>query len=602
MKPPLARFILMAILLGCGTGWRTAAQTPPPAAPVPAAPVPAAPAASQGGPKIQFAESGHDFGKIEGGTIGKFDFVFTNPGTATLEVTDVRSSCGCTTTGAWSKKVEPGQRGTIPIEFNSEAFSGPIHKTVTVTSNVPAQALTILDLKATVWRPIEVNPPTAYFTPQAEGQTVVTKIVSIVNNTEAPLELSPPECGNNAFTAELKTLKAGKEFEVHISAKPPFRPGTVQGPITLKTSSKKLPVIVINGVVLVQSPITAMPPQLMLGPGPLAVATSLAVTVRNTGSAAVTVSEPTVDVPGAAATLNELQPGRVFKIMVNFPVGFQVKPTEPAELSVKTSHPQYPIVRVPIFQGPVAFPPQPAGGPPDPSAAGSPHGAVGQAIDVTPASVSFTPQPDATTAETQLVRIVNHTDEPLELSPPECSNNAFTAELRTLKAGKEFEVRVSVKPPFEPGTLQGSITLKTSSKTLPVITIDGIVVIQLPILAMPSQLLLEPAPLAAATKLAVILRNSGSVPVTVSEPAVNLPGVVATLKESQPGRLFSITLDFPAGFAIKATEHAELTVKTSHPQYPIVRVPIVQGPRESQPQAMEDPPQPATPTDAVPPP
>lgn len=597
MKPPLARFILMAILLGCGTGWRAAAQTQPPAAVVPTAP-----AASQGGPKIQFAETGHDFGKIEGGDIAKFDFVFTNTGTATLEITDVRSSCGCATSGAWSKKVEPGQRGTIPIQFNSGAFSGAIHKTVTVTSNAPSQPLTILDLKATVWRPIAVNPPTAYFTPQPEGQSVVTKVVSIVNDTEVPLELSPPECGNDAFTAELKTLRAGKEFEVRISAKPPFRPGTVQGPITLKTSSKKLPVIVINGVVLVQAPITAMPAQLMLGPGPLAVATSLTVTLRNTGSAAVTVSGPTVNVPGAAATLDELQPGRVFKIMVNFPVGFQVKPTEPAELSVKTSHPQYPIVRVPIFQGPLAFPPQPAGVLISPPSAGSPPtGTGGQAIDVTPASVSFTPQPDATTAETQLVRIVNNTAEPLELSPPESTNNAFTAELRTLTAGKEFEVSVSVKPPFEAGSVEGSITLKTSSKALPVITIDGVIVVQLPILAMPSQLLLGPAPLAAATKRAVILRNSGSAPVTISAPTVNVPGVVATLKESQPGRLFSITLDFPAGFAIKATEQAELTVKTSHPQYPAVRVPIVQSLRESQPQAMEDePPQPPTATDAVP--
>jgi hypothetical protein len=88
--------------------------------------------------------------------------------------------------------------------------------------------------------------------------------------------------------------------------------------------------------------------------------------------------------------------------------------------------------------------------------------------------------------------------------------------------------------------------------------------------------------------------------VTISAPTVNVPGVVATLKESQPGRLFSITLDFPAGFAIKATEQAELTVKTSHPQYPVVRVPIVQSLRESQPQIPEDLPSPPTATDAVP--
>jgi hypothetical protein len=237
---------------------------------------------------------------------------------------------------------------------------------VTVTSNTPGQPQTVLHFKAIVWRAIDVNPPTAYFTPQAEAQAVETKVVSIVNNSDLPLALSRPECVNNAFTAELKTLKAGQEFEVRISAKPPFSPGSSQGAITLKTSSKSLPVITIPGVVMVQLPITAMPSQLLLGPGPLAVATRLAVTVRNSGSAAVTVSEPKINVPGAEATVQELQPGRVFNIMVNFPVGFQAKPDEPAELSVKTSHPQFPIVRVPILHAPQAAHSQSSPVPPRP--------------------------------------------------------------------------------------------------------------------------------------------------------------------------------------------------------------------------------------------
>jgi antitoxin component of RelBE/YafQ-DinJ toxin-antitoxin module len=577
MKPPLAGFILIATLLASGTDWRTAAQTPAPADIA----VPNAPAASQGGPKIQFAGTEHDFGKIDNGAIVKFDFVFTNTGTSTLEVTDVWPSCGCTTPGTWSKSVEPGQSGTIPIQFNSANFSGAIHKTVTVICNTPAQSQTILHLKATVWKAIDVNPSIAYFTPQAGARALETKVVRIVNNADMPLELSPPECANNAFTAELKTLREGKEFEVRISAKPPFGPGTVQGPITLKTSSKNLPVITINGIVMVQLPITALPSQLVLGSTPLAVATRLGVTLRSSGSAAVTVSEPSVNVPGVEATLKELQPGRVFNIMLNFPAGFKIEPTRHVELSVKTSHPQYPIVRVPIVQTSQASRPQPTVGPPQPpavrqdgaiiqfaqtehdfgkinngtslnfdfvftntgtapleilavhsSSAGITAGAwsksvepgqtgtipirfnseklsgvvhktvavtcntptqartilhlkatVWRAIDVTPAAVYFTPQADARTVETQLVRIVNNTNVPLELAPPECSNKTFAAELKTLKAGKEFEVRISAKPPFGPGTIQGPITLKTSSKDLPVLTIDGIVMVQLPIMA-----------------------------------------------------------------------------------------------------------------------
>ena len=353
MKTPLASFILMATLLASGA----AAQTAPPA---PAAP----PATNQGVPKIQFAQTEYDFGKINNGAVVKFDFVFTNTGTATLEVTDVRPSCGCTTAGTWSKTVQPGQTGIIPIQFNSGNFSGPIHKTVTVTCNTPAQPQTILNLKGTIWKAIDVTPTYAYFTPQADTQTADTKVVRIVNNMDTPLELSPPEIGNKAFTAELKTLKEGKEFELRISANPPFGPGTVQGPVTVKTSSTNLLVITINAIIMVQPVIMAMPSQLSLAPGPLAAATKMGVTIRNSGGTNVTVSEPTVNLPGVEATVQELQPGRAFNIMLNFPAGFEIKPTERAELSVKTSHPQHPIIRVPIFQAPRPYQPQPIVAPP----------------------------------------------------------------------------------------------------------------------------------------------------------------------------------------------------------------------------------------------
>ena len=52
-----------------------------------------------GGPKIEFAEPKFDFGKVPAGEIIKHAFAFTNTGDQTLEIKDVRPSCGCTTAG-----------------------------------------------------------------------------------------------------------------------------------------------------------------------------------------------------------------------------------------------------------------------------------------------------------------------------------------------------------------------------------------------------------------------------------------------------------------------------------------------------------------------
>src|SRR5215831_12803038 len=84
---------------------------------VPAIPA-AAPATNAGGGKIQFEMPNYDFGKSKAGDPVKYTFVFTNIGTETLEIKNVRPGCGCTTAGEWTKKVEPGKTGTIPIQVN----------------------------------------------------------------------------------------------------------------------------------------------------------------------------------------------------------------------------------------------------------------------------------------------------------------------------------------------------------------------------------------------------------------------------------------------------------------------------------------------------
>src|ERR1044072_5288197 len=57
-------------------------------------------------PNIQFAETLYNFGTVKSGEVVSHDFVFTNLGATTLEITDVRPSCGCTTAGSWDKQVE----------------------------------------------------------------------------------------------------------------------------------------------------------------------------------------------------------------------------------------------------------------------------------------------------------------------------------------------------------------------------------------------------------------------------------------------------------------------------------------------------------------
>ena len=302
------------------------------------------------GPKIQFAEMVYDFGKVSSGELVKHTFVFTNIGTATLEIKDVRPGCGCTTAGTWDKQVEPGKTGSIPLQFNSANFGGTVAKQATVTCNDLSQSNVVLQIKGTVWKPIEVTPTMAVFNMSSEAQTNDTKVVRIVSHLDQPLTLSDLQCTNSSFKAELKTVKEGKEFELRITAIPPFNSTSVVAPVTLKTSSTNMPLINVSAYAVVQQAVTVAPSQIILPAGPFTNVVHHVVTVRNTGTNSLVLSDAKVNVPGAAVRVQETQPGRFFNLSVDFPAGFEVKAGQPVEVSVKSNHPKFPLIKVPVIQ------------------------------------------------------------------------------------------------------------------------------------------------------------------------------------------------------------------------------------------------------------
>ena len=48
-------------------------------------------------PRIQFETTSFDFGKVQPTDHPQHDFIFTNIGTAILEIKEVKPGCGCTT-------------------------------------------------------------------------------------------------------------------------------------------------------------------------------------------------------------------------------------------------------------------------------------------------------------------------------------------------------------------------------------------------------------------------------------------------------------------------------------------------------------------------
>lgn len=98
-------------------------------------------------PKIVFAQSTYDFGKVKSGTVVKFSFEFKNEGKQELIIHKVKASCGCTATKPAATHIKKGKSSEIAVSFNTAGRRGRQHKTITVVTNDPTNPQIILNIQ-----------------------------------------------------------------------------------------------------------------------------------------------------------------------------------------------------------------------------------------------------------------------------------------------------------------------------------------------------------------------------------------------------------------------------------------------------------------------
>jgi len=108
-------------------------------------------------PAISAEETLFDFGEVVNGNIVSRDVAITNTGQGTLVVETISTSCGCTTATLDPMTLEPGQSGTLHIEFDSGAhgpeLTGTLTRQIFIVSNDPEQPELLVEFTATVLPP-----------------------------------------------------------------------------------------------------------------------------------------------------------------------------------------------------------------------------------------------------------------------------------------------------------------------------------------------------------------------------------------------------------------------------------------------------------------
>jgi Protein of unknown function (DUF1573) len=317
----------------------------------PAAPVPTVKLKPGEVPAIQFESLVYDFGKARAGTEVIHEYKFKNTGTGPLEITKVKPGCGCTTAGEHTKIVQPGESGIIPIKLKPGHNAGPVNKRITVSTNVAGKDETIvLEIKGTVWAPVQVTPRSAAFgrlTPDTlkEG---MTRTLTIVNNLDEPMKPGAIKSSNDAFGGVIKPVEEGKKYELTVSITDKIVGGSNSTQITIETGLEDPKTIDVPAYVFLSPPVDITPAKLQL-PKPRSAELVRTFYIRSNTANTIQVSDE-------KATSNKLKleimdvrgDQRTYRLSVTIPADYE-PPAQGDEITFKTSDPSMPIGRIPIM-------------------------------------------------------------------------------------------------------------------------------------------------------------------------------------------------------------------------------------------------------------
>jgi hypothetical protein len=165
-------------------------------------------------PRLFVGERHHDFGRIAQNTSATYRFQLENRGDAPLHITGVKATCGCTSTVAGKDLLAPGESTEVEVTYHSAGTVGPVHKTVEVSSDDPAQALLALEFDAEVKGPATLSQGRVLFL-DLTAKSRAKASVKVTSETGKPIDITDVDLSPAPWLG-VKTRVVGREAWVDL--------------------------------------------------------------------------------------------------------------------------------------------------------------------------------------------------------------------------------------------------------------------------------------------------------------------------------------------------------------------------------------------------
>jgi hypothetical protein len=152
-------------------------------------------------------------------TVGHFKY--QNTGDKPIHFRSVHASCGCTTAQTQKDVVQPGDKGEITATFKIGERTGTQIKTVTVETDDPANATTVLTLKAVLPEMLQIQPALITWN---IGETAAPKTITVKPSKDFPVKQLNVTSPNPEFATKVERDSGSGEFKVAVTPKETTHP------------------------------------------------------------------------------------------------------------------------------------------------------------------------------------------------------------------------------------------------------------------------------------------------------------------------------------------------------------------------------------------
>jgi hypothetical protein len=142
-------------------------------------------------------------------------FKYQNTGDKPVRFKSVHTSCGCTAAQTQKEEVPPGEKGEITATFKIGDRTGTQIKNVTVETDQPTNAVTVLTLKAVLPELLDIKPTLVYW----EGaEAPKAKTITVHAGKDFPVKELKVTSSSPDFQTKVQQVGKG-DFKIDIEPK-----------------------------------------------------------------------------------------------------------------------------------------------------------------------------------------------------------------------------------------------------------------------------------------------------------------------------------------------------------------------------------------------